>query len=136
MSDSSIALKPVIEEPSNPMPSSSAPSISEGVIAKLFRCPSMSVNQKRAYSTPSFLICSSARLRASGSDVARSLLSIMPIVSRLLSPGKVERVLSPRGRKRPLERDHLRRVDIPERAVQGLHPLVPLLRPRYELGDA
>jgi hypothetical protein len=37
MSDSSIALKPVIEEPSKPMPSSSAASISPGVIAKLFR---------------------------------------------------------------------------------------------------
>ena len=37
MSDSSIALKPVIDEPSNPIPSSSAPASSEGVIAKLFR---------------------------------------------------------------------------------------------------
>ena len=37
MSDSSIALKPVIDEPSKPMPSSSAPSISAGVIANDFR---------------------------------------------------------------------------------------------------
>ena len=44
MSDSSIALKPVTDEPSKPMPSSSAPSTSSSVIAKLFRCPSMSVN--------------------------------------------------------------------------------------------
>ena len=50
MSDSSIALKPVIDEPSKPMPSSSAPSSSAGVIAKLFRCPSMSVNQRRTKS--------------------------------------------------------------------------------------
>ena len=46
MSDSSIALKPVIDEPSKPIPSSSAPSSSLGVIAKLFRCPSRSVNQQ------------------------------------------------------------------------------------------
>ena len=77
MSDSSIALKPVIDEPSKPMPSSSAPSISDGVIAKLFRWPSMSVNQKRTYSTPSFSICFMTSLRAAGSDVARSLLSII-----------------------------------------------------------
>ena len=55
MSDSSIALKPVIDEPSKPMPSSSAPSSSSGVIAKLFRCPSRSVNQRSIDSTPSVL---------------------------------------------------------------------------------
>ena len=88
MSDSSIALKPVIDEPSNPIPSSSAPSSSDGVIAKLFRCPSMSVNQKRTYSTPSFSICFSDSLRAAGVDVARSLLSIIRHrLSQLLSPG-------------------------------------------------
>jgi hypothetical protein len=37
MSDSSIRLKPVIDEPSNPMPSSSASGISEGVMANDFR---------------------------------------------------------------------------------------------------
>ena len=47
MSDSSIALKPVTDEPSKPMPSFSAPSTSPSVIAKLLRCPSMSVNQSR-----------------------------------------------------------------------------------------
>src|SRR4051812_2308095 len=77
MSDSSIALNPVIDEPSKPIPSLSAPSISEGVIAKLLRWPSMSVNQKRTYSTPSFSICFMTSLRAAGSDVARSLLSII-----------------------------------------------------------
>ena len=55
MSDSSIALKPVIDEPSKPMPSSSAPSSSSGVIAKLFRCPSRSVNQRSIDSMPSVL---------------------------------------------------------------------------------
>ena len=46
MSDSSIALKPVIEEPSKPIPSSSAPSISDGVTANDLRWPSRSVNQR------------------------------------------------------------------------------------------
>ena len=55
MSDSSIALKPVIDEPSKPIPSSSAASISLGVTAKLFRCPSMSVNQSSRNSIPSLL---------------------------------------------------------------------------------
>ncbi len=81
MSDSSIALKPVIDEPSKPMPSFSAPSISDGVIAKLLRWPSMSVNQKRTYSTPSFFSCLITSLRASGSEVARSLLSIIAMCS-------------------------------------------------------
>src|SRR5581483_5492199 len=79
MSDSSIALKPVIDEPSNPMPSSSAPSTSPTVIEKLFKCPSRSVNQRSMSSTPRFLISSSTRLRASGSDVARFLLSTCAI---------------------------------------------------------
>ena len=70
MSDSSIALKPVIDEPSKPIPSSSAPAISLGVTAKLFRCPSRSVNQRSRNSTPSALIFSSASLRASSLDVA------------------------------------------------------------------
>jgi hypothetical protein len=52
MSDSSIALKPVIEEPSKPIPSFRASAISDGVIANDFRCPSRSVNQKRTCSTP------------------------------------------------------------------------------------
>jgi hypothetical protein len=75
MSDSSIALKPVIDEPSKPMPSSSAPSTSLVVIEKLFRCPSRSVNQSRTSSMPRSLISLRTLLRASGSDVARFLLS-------------------------------------------------------------
>src|SRR5215212_8965966 len=47
MSDSSIALKPVIEEPSKPMPPSKASSSSCALIEKLFSCPRMSVNQSR-----------------------------------------------------------------------------------------
>ncbi len=47
MSDSSIALKPVIDEPSKPMPPSNASSSSAALIEKLFSCPRMSVNQSR-----------------------------------------------------------------------------------------
>ena len=47
MSDSSIALKPVMLEPSKPMPSSKASSSSSTLIEKDFSWPRMSVNQKR-----------------------------------------------------------------------------------------
>jgi len=75
MSDSSIALKPVIDEPSKPIPSSSASSISLGVIANDLRCPSMSVNQRRTNSTPSSWIRFRTSRRVSSLDVARFLLS-------------------------------------------------------------
>ena len=88
MSDSSIALKPVIDEPSKPMPSSSAPSISDGVIAKLFRCPSMSVNQKRTYSTPSCSICLRTALRAAGIGRRPVLALDHRHVRRLLLSGR------------------------------------------------
>ncbi len=81
MSDSSMALKPVIEEPSKPMPSSSALSISAGVIAKLFRCPSRSVNHRRMKSTPSSLMRSSTRPRSAGSLVALSRVSAICVIS-------------------------------------------------------
>ena len=74
MSDSSIALKPLIDEPSKPIPSSSASASSLGVIAKLFRWPSMSVNQRRTKSTPSSATRWSTALRASSVDVALFLL--------------------------------------------------------------
>ena len=51
MSDSSIGLKPVIEEPSKPMPPSKASSRSAALIEKLFSWPSMSVNQRRTKRT-------------------------------------------------------------------------------------
>jgi hypothetical protein len=73
MSDSSIALKPVIEEPSKPMPSSSAPSSSAGVIEKLLRWPSMSVNQRWMYLTPRSSTSRSTRFRSSGALVALPL---------------------------------------------------------------
>ena len=47
MSDSSIALKPVIDEPSKPIPPSNASSSSWALIEKLFSWPRMSVNQSR-----------------------------------------------------------------------------------------
>ena len=47
MSDSSIALKPVIEEPSKPMPPSNASSSSAELIEKDLSWPRMSVNQRR-----------------------------------------------------------------------------------------
>src|SRR5262249_15684237 len=75
MSDSSIALKPVIDEPSKPMPSSSASSISLGVTAKLLRWPSMSENQSRTNSTPSCSIPAPPSLRVSSLDVALFFVS-------------------------------------------------------------
>ena len=47
MSDSSMGLKPVIDEPSNPIPPSNASSSSVALMAKAFRWPRMSVNHNR-----------------------------------------------------------------------------------------
>ena len=47
MSDSSIALKPVIDDPSKPIPPSNASSSSSRLIEKLFSWPRTSVNQSR-----------------------------------------------------------------------------------------
>ena len=47
MSDSSIGLKPVIDEPSKPIPPSNASSSSDELIENDFSCPSTSVNQRR-----------------------------------------------------------------------------------------
>ena len=73
MSDSSIALKPVIDEPSKPIPSSSAPSSSGTVTAKLLRWPSMSVNQRWTKPTSSSLTLFITSRRACGSLVALPL---------------------------------------------------------------
>src|SRR3954464_4779639 len=122
MSDSSIALKPVIDEPSKPIPSSSAASISLGVTAKLFRCPSMSVNQSSRNSICSSLIRLSTLLRASGSLVALGLLSTC---APLAPPFKTQ---TPRTLPRP-RRHRLRTVSVyrsRERQLfqLGLAPLV------------
>src|SRR5215207_408358 len=97
MSDSSIALNPVIDEPSKPMPSSSASSISDGVMAKLLRWPSRSVIQNRTYSTPSSCSCRRTSRRASGFEVARSLLSIIAIRSSSLMEKPQARPVRVRG---------------------------------------
>ena len=52
MSDSSIALKPVIEEPSKPIPPSNASSSCSEWIENDFSCPRMSVNQRRMKRMP------------------------------------------------------------------------------------
>ena len=76
MSDSSIRLKPVIDEPSKPMPSSSAPSSSSLPTAKLFSWPRMSVNQSRM----NWMSCSSTSARTSCLDVPRAVvLSVVAI---------------------------------------------------------
>ena len=56
MSDSSIALKPVIEEPSKPMPPSKASSSSRALMENDLSWPRMSVNHRRMNRIP----CSSA----------------------------------------------------------------------------
>src|SRR5438105_5043890 len=116
MSDSSIALKPVIDEPSKPIPSSSASSISLGVIAKLFRCPSMSVNQRSANSTPSSSIRRKTARRASSLDVARFLLStcaMEPPLERKKASGAsgTPEASSPRDDRGILHRDRARHVN-------------------------
>ena len=95
MSDSSIALNPVIDEPSKPMPSSSAAGISLGVTAKLLRCPSRSVNQRSRNSTPSAFIFSSASLRASSLDVARFFDSTCCAMRKCLLKCKKPRAAAP-----------------------------------------
>jgi hypothetical protein len=52
MSDSSIALKPVIDEPSKPMPASNARPSSLALSEKALSCPKISVNQSRTKRTP------------------------------------------------------------------------------------
>src|ERR1041384_6738855 len=128
MSDSSIALKPVIDDPSKPMPSFRAPSISAGVIAHDLRWPSMSLNQKRTYSIPSFSICFNTSFRAPGSEVARSLLSIIAIArcSFVAGLGTDRRLFVRQG---TLVGDHSGGVEVAEAPVQGLHCLIALLRP-------
>lgn len=58
-SDSEMRLKPSIELPSKPTPSSNALSSSAGAIITVFRLPAMSVNQRRMNA----MFCSSTRRR-------------------------------------------------------------------------
>ena len=76
MSDSSIGLKPVIEEPSKPIPPSNASSNSSALIEKLFSWPSTSVNQslmkRTSRSCTSFFTSSGVSVRTA---VASAILS-------------------------------------------------------------
>src|SRR3954462_2845915 len=68
MSDSSIGLKPVIEDPSKPIPPSSASSSGAALIENDFRCPSTSVNHSRMNRIP----CSSTSALTSSGVCGRS----------------------------------------------------------------
>ena len=70
MSDSSMALKPVIDEPSKPIPPSNASSSSAELIEKLFSWPRMSVNQSRMKR----MSCSSTRAWTSAALVGWSAM--------------------------------------------------------------
>src|SRR3954454_21261642 len=79
MSDSSIALKPVIDEPSKPIPPSNASSSSSLFTEKLFSCPRMSVNHrrmKRMSRSSTIALTSAAVLGWSG--MARTLTAAAP----------------------------------------------------------
>src|SRR5919107_1050390 len=80
MSDSSIALKPVIEEPSKPMPASKAPSRSWELIENDFSWPRMSVNQRRMNRTPV------SRTWARTSSAVVGCSSVSAIEARTLQP--------------------------------------------------
>src|SRR5687768_17398113 len=71
MSDSSMALKPVIDEPSKPMPPSNASSSSWALIEKLFSWPRMSVNQSRTKR----MLRSSTKARTSSAVCGWSLMA-------------------------------------------------------------
>src|SRR5688572_18194411 len=110
MSDSSIALKPVIDEPSKPIPPSNASSSSSLLMEKLFSCPRMSVNQKRMkrMSRSSTIALTSSAVRGwsamfsllVGFEEARRLLARKPVVRPALegAHGRLERAALVRER--------------------------------------
>src|SRR5919197_3162306 len=123
MSDSSIALKPVIEDPSKPMPPSNASSRSAALIANDFSWPRMSVNQRRMKRMPR---ASTAALTSSG-VLGVSAMEADPTLRRgdlswTGGPGSAEPLVGPRlelfhrGRKRPAHRRQL--VLDPDRGVR------------------
>src|SRR5262245_14186940 len=140
ISDSSIALNPVIDEPSKPIPSSRASSTSLGVTAKLFRCPSMSVNQSSRKST--FSSCSrfSASRLASGSLIALALLSTCAMPKPPLKTRKPQAPAAPEAAS-PTDggslhgsthNDPCGLFPVAELFVDPPHGLIPLLRVRDE----
>ncbi len=68
-----------MDEPSKPIPSSSAPSSSAGVMEKLFRWPSMSVNQRWMNLTLCSFTSRSTRSRSVGALFARPFRSTVAI---------------------------------------------------------
>ena len=77
MSDSSIGLKPVIEEPSKPIPPSNASSSSDELIEKLLSCPRTSVNHsrtKRTSRSATSFSTSAAVVGPAWSAIARNLI--------------------------------------------------------------
>src|SRR5215211_2764295 len=91
MSDSSIALKPVIDEPSKPMPASKAPSRSWELIEKDFSWPRMSVNQSRMNRTPV------SRTWARTSSAVVGCSSVSAIEARTLQPAQRPRAQLAQG---------------------------------------
>src|SRR5581483_5263001 len=101
MSDSSIGLKPVIEDPSKPIPPANASLSSEELIENALSCPRMSVNQrrmKRMFRSATIAVTSSVvslvmrafapRLAVAGGEVnARAGLDLgHPLPGRVRSP--------------------------------------------------
>ena len=84
MSDSSIALKPVIEEPSKPIPFSNASSSSAELMLNDFSCPRMSVNQKRMKRS----WCSSTIALTSSTVRGWSVMARDPRGSAAVTPGR------------------------------------------------
>src|SRR3954454_24890310 len=121
MSDSSIALKPVIEDPSKLIPPSKASSSCSAEIEKDFSCPRMSVNHRRMkrmlFSATSALtssaVCgrSGIALQANGPrgrpGWTGGRKSVQPAVRPALELGHRRRELAPLGRE--LVRDLRRR---------------------------
>src|SRR3954463_16803195 len=89
MSDSSMALKPVIEEPSKPIPPSKASSSSAALIENDLSWPRMSVNQKRMKR----MECSSTNALTSSAVVGCSVV----LMSGKPSGGRLDRRLKPGG---------------------------------------
>src|SRR5919106_2834023 len=137
MSDSSIRLKPVIDEPSKPMPSSSASASSSRPTANDFSWPKMSVNQKRMNSTFS----SSTRASTSAARVPTSSGAIA-IDAHLLPFVGLEDELALLARANPnglLDRQH-EQLPVADRAGAGVpqdhlldHPHVLALHDALEL---
>ena len=90
MSDSSMALNPVTDEPSKPIPCMTASSSSRWVIAKLFNRPTTSVNHSwmKVMSSSFTLRITSARRSSSGGVLGRLHLAPFPVLGMKKAPGR------------------------------------------------